>query len=226
MAESNEITPQSEMDQRKPKRGRLLTVLLAALLAAVAAISFSVGSASAQTEDTDGGADQQQSDEDVDENADENSQENSDEDTADPDDGDDSDDDCDHDGTHRGGKHWRFGTADALTEVLGIDAETLRTKLKEGSTLADIAAEQGVEVSDVVDALVTVITDRAAEHDRDVDADELTAKITAMVNGEQPERSEDPNSGQRHRGGFLGKGRWGSHTHTEGTSSTASTTAA
>ena len=183
MAESGEITLQSEMPHRKPKRGRLLAVLLAALLAAVAAISFSVGSVSAQTENTDGG-------------------------------------------THRGGKHWRFGTAEALTEVLGIDAETLRTKLKEGSTLADIAAEQGVEVSDVVDALVTAVTERAAEHDRDVDADELTAKITAMVNGERPERSEDPDGWQRHRGGFMGKDRWGSHTHSEGSSSTASTTAA
>ncbi|WP_419552193.1 hypothetical protein [Candidatus Poriferisodalis sp.] len=57
-------------------------------------------------------------------------------------------------------------------------------------------------------------------------ADELTAKITAMVNGERPDRSEDPDGWHRNRGGFMGKGRWGGHTHSEGSGSTASTTAA
>ncbi len=182
MTQSNEITEHSELPERRPRLRQLLAVLLAALLAAVAAVSFSTGSAGAQSDDTNGGTEQQQSDED-------------------------SDEDCDHDGTHRGGNHGRFGSADVLTEVLGTDAETLRTKLMEGSSLADIAAEQGVEVSDVVDALVTAVTERAAEHDREVDADELTARITAMVNGERPDHSDHDGKrglrGRWHRSGAM-----------------------
>ncbi len=106
-----------------------------------------------------------------------------------------------------------------LTEVLDIEAETLRTKLQEGSSLADIAAEQEVEVSDVVDALVTAISKRAAEHDREIDTDELSTKITAFVNGERPERpeGEDERRGRRglHRGGIDGLWRWGGHTHAD-----------
>ncbi len=178
MTQSNEITEHSELPERRPRLRQLLAVLLAALLAAVVAVSFSTGSAGAQSDDTNGGTEQQQSDE-----------------------------DCDHDGTHRGGNHGRFGSADVLTEVLGTDAETLRTKLMEGSSLADIAAEQGVEVSDMVDALVTAVTERAAEHDREVDADELTAKITAMVNGERPDHSDHDGKrglrGRWHRSGAM-----------------------
>ncbi|WP_419922397.1 hypothetical protein [Candidatus Poriferisodalis sp.] len=143
--------------------------------------------------------------------------------TSEPDGEDDSDDDsdstCDRDGTHRGGKFGRFGSSDVLTEVLDIEAETLRTKLQEGSSLADIAAEQEVEVSDVVDALVTAISKRAAEHDREIDTDELSTKITAFVNGERPERpeGEDERRGRRglHRGGIDGLWRWGGHTHAD-----------
>ncbi|WP_420446590.1 hypothetical protein [Candidatus Poriferisodalis sp.] len=204
MAESNEITPKSELGHRRPERGRLLAVLLAALLAAVVAISFTASSASAQTENTDGGTDEQQAD---DGSNDDGSGE------------DDSDSTCDHDGSHHGGKHWRLGMSDTLTEVLGIDTETLRTKLQEGSSLADIAAEQEVEVSDVVDALVTAISERAAERDREIDADELTTRITAFVNGERPERpkGEDGRRGRRglHRGGIDGLGRWGGHAHSD-----------
>ena len=194
--------------RRKRRRSQTASVLIAALLAAALALSFSTGSASAQSNTSNEGTDEPQAD---DGSNDDGSGEN--------DSDDDSDSTCDRDGTHRGGKFGRFGSSDVLTEVLGIEAETLRTKLQEGSSLADIAAEQEVEVSDVVDALVTAISERAAEHDREIDTDELTTKITAFVNGERPERpeGEDGRRGRRglHRGGIDGLWRWGGHTHAD-----------
>jgi len=187
MTDSGEINDPNETRRDRPVRNRWLAILVTALLAATAAVAFSAGSASAQTQNDDGGSNQQQAD-----------------DTT-ADDTDDADGACDKDGTHRGAKLGRFAMSDTLTELLGIDAETLRGQLKDGSTLADIAASQGVEVSDVVDALVTAISEKAAERDREIDTDELTTKITAFVNGERPERpeGEERRHGRRgpHRGG-------------------------
>ena len=194
MNQPGQINEPFQTSRRKPARGRLMTLLVAVRVAATAMVAFGAGNASAQTTDDNGDANQQQIDDSTD----------------------DSDSTCDYDGSHRGGKHWRLGMSDTLTDVLGIDAETLRNQLQDGSTLADIAAEQDVEVSAVVDALVAAISERAAEHDREIDADELTAKITALVNGERPERpdGEDGRRGRGgpHRGGIDGPARWGRHT--------------
>ncbi len=208
MIEHGEIDEPSQTWRRKPARGRVMALLVAVLMAATAIVAFSAGSASAQTADDNGDASQQQAD-----------------DGADDSDGDGT---CDRDGSHRGGKPWRLGASDTLTEVLGIDAETLRDKLKAGSTLADIAAEQGVEASDVVDALITAITERAAENDREIDTDALTTKITAFVNGEKPERPEGDGERRGRHGGrhFGGKIGWGGHAHTGTAGTSASTTAA
>ena len=187
MTDSGEINDPNETRRDRPVRNRWLALLVTALLAATAAVAFGAGSASAQTQNDDGDSNQQQAD-----------------DTT-ADDTDDADGTCDKDGTHRGAKLGRFAMSDTLTELLGIDAETLREQLKEGSTLAEIAASQSVEVSDVVDALVTAISEKAAEHDREIDTAELTTKITAFVNGERPERpeGEERRHGRRgpHRGG-------------------------
>lgn len=189
MTESDEPT---EAPRRKAGRSRLLALLAALLLAATAVLAFSAGSASAQTQNDNGNADQQQAD----------------------DDADDPGGTCDRHGTRRGGGHWRAGASDTLTGVLGIDAEALRAKLKDGSTLADIAAEQGVAVSDVVDALVTAVTDRAAEHDREIDVDAVTERITAWVNGEKPEQAEGwSGEGRRHGGTRFGGKGFGGHGH-------------
>ncbi len=182
MTDSGEINELNETRRDRPLRNRWLALLVTALLAATAAVAFSAGSASAQTQNDDGDSNQQQAD-DI---------------TAD--DTDDADGACDKDGTHRGAKLGRFAMSDTLTELLGIDAETLREQMKDGSTLADIAASQGVEVSDVVGALVTAISEKAAAHDREIDTGELTTKITAFVNGERPERLDDADGRQGRRG--------------------------
>jgi len=186
MTDIGEFDESMRTPRRKATRGRLIALLMALLLAATAMMAFSAGSASAQTQNDNGDSNQQQAD----------------------DDADDSGGTCDRHGTRRGGGHWRVGASDTLTGVLGIDAEALRAKLKDGSTLADIAAEQGVAVSDVVDALVTAVTDRAAEHDREIDVYAVTERITAWVNGEKPEQAEDWSGAGRRHGGtrFGGKG--------------------
>jgi ribosome-interacting GTPase 1 len=90
----------------------------------------------------------------------------------------------------------RFGTFDlsVAAEALGMTEDELRTALEEdGTSIADVAADQGVEVQKVVDALVAdanaridkAVTDGDLEADR---AEELKSgladRITEMVNGE------------------------------------------
>ncbi|MDE0322232.1 MAG: hypothetical protein OXI97_20375 [Acidimicrobiaceae bacterium] len=192
MTDIGEFDESMRTPRRKATRGRLIALLMALLLAATAMMAFSAGSASAQTQNDNGDSNQQQAD----------------------DDADDSGGTCDRHGTRRGGGHWRVGASDTLTGVLGIDAEALRAKLKDGSTLADIAAEQGVAVSEVVDALVTAVTDRAAEHDREIDVYAVTERITAWVNGEKPEQAEDwSGEGRRHGGTRFGGKGFGGHGH-------------
>ncbi len=198
MTESGETDEPTDAPRRKSGRSRALALLAALLLAATAVVAFGAGSASAQTQNDNGNADQQQAD-----------------DGANDDGSDDSDGTCDKNGARRGGKLGRFGMGDTLTELLDTDAETLREQLKSGSTLADIAAAQGVDLSEVIDAVVTAITDKATEHDREVDVDAVTERVTAFVNGERPERPNDDEDrrGRRglHRGGFDGVRHLGRH---------------
>lgn len=103
-------------------------------------------------------------------------------------------------GGHRGGPGM-FGrgvASEALTDLLGIDAEELRTQLHDGATLAEIATQQGVAVQDVIDELVAEVEERvdnAVEDGRidQAEADEklaeAEAKITDMVNNGRPERN-------------------------------------
>jgi len=105
----------------------------------------------------------------------------------------------DHRGGHGGGEFGRFfgEASDALTELFGIDAATLRDELSSGSTLADVAAAHGVDTQTVIDTLVTAATaevDQAVADGRiDADkADEIKAtleeRVTDRVNGVRPER--------------------------------------
>jgi uncharacterized protein DUF2680 len=52
---------------------------------------------------------------------------------------------------------------EAAAKVLGMSVEDLRTALRDGSTLAELAKKQGKDVDDLVSALVTVAKDRVAE---------------------------------------------------------------
>jgi polyhydroxyalkanoate synthesis regulator phasin len=80
-----------------------------------------------------------------------------------------------------------------LAETLSLTVEGLRDALREGSSLADLASEQGIAVDTIVDQLVAQAQERldAAVADGRLTADEaaerlenIEAKITEMVNGE------------------------------------------
>lgn len=97
------------------------------------------------------------------------------------------------------GRHGRLGgpgrDGEVVAGLLGIDTETLRDELMAGSSIADIAEANGVDVQTVIDALVDEAAghlDLAVEDGRlteDEAADklaEVTERITARVNGEGP----------------------------------------
>lgn len=72
---------------------------------------------------------------------------------------------------------------DVAAEALGVTAAELRTALEvEGTTLADVAADQGVETSVLVDALVAAGTERisAAVTDGRLTQAEADAEIAAL----------------------------------------------
>jgi len=86
----------------------------------------------------------------------------------------------------------KFARSEVLTELLGVGADELREELRAGSTLAEIAAANGVETSAVIAALVTQAEERintAVEAER-ITAEEVAEKlakietrITDKING-------------------------------------------
>ena len=106
-------------------------------------------------------------------------------------------------GAHRGpGPHVGGGPSDDLqvaADYLGTTAASLMTQLRGGKTLADVAgATSGKSASGVIAALVA---HEKTEHPQ-ATTDELTARVTAFVNGTRPDRSQP---GMPHRG-FFGHG--------------------
>lgn len=99
-------------------------------------------------------------------------------------------------GPGRGG--FRFGIArnlDIAAEAMGITAEELRTALREGNSLADVARDNGVEPEAVVNALAAHLKDhldaavaagRLTQEQADGKLSGATDRIRAMVNGELP----------------------------------------
>jgi hypothetical protein len=97
---------------------------------------------------------------------------------------------------------------DAAAEAIGIDVDDLRTALRDGQTIAEVAAANGVDAQTVIDAMLADLGEKLAEQ---VAAGDLTqeeaderlagaeAKITAHVNGEAPARPEGgrPPRGER-----------------------------
>lgn len=105
-----------------------------------------------------------------------------------------------HGGPHDGprGEGLRRGL-DAAAGALGISAEELRTALRDGSTIAQVAEQRGVEVQAVIDAVVAEVEAHldeevaSGEHTQ-AEADEMlqraTERITDLVNNGRPGRGE------------------------------------
>jgi len=102
-------------------------------------------------------------------------------------------------GQGEGGGSGMFGrgvASEALTDLLGLDAQELRQQLRDGATLSEIAIAQGVDPQAVIDELVAESTERvdnAVENGRidQAEADQkladAEAKITDMVNNGRPD---------------------------------------
>jgi polyhydroxyalkanoate synthesis regulator phasin len=111
----------------------------------------------------------------------------------------------------RGGhRHGRRGMhLDLIAETIGIDADDLRTALEDGQTIGEVAADNGVDASAVVDALVAEMETKLDEAVTDGRLTEEQAaerlagaadRAQALVDGELPP------GGPR---GFGGPGRFG-----------------
>ncbi len=97
---------------------------------------------------------------------------------------------------------------DAVAEALGLEANALKEQLKEGATLADIAAENDISTDDVVSAMVAhaeaqiadaVADGKLTQEEADEKLAELEAKITeGVANGfERAERRKGKMSDRR-----------------------------
>ncbi len=108
--------------------------------------------------------------------------------------------------------HRGFGGLDSLTDVLGLTEDEVRTALQEGSTLAEIASQQGVEVDAVVDALVAeaeshmaeaVAEERITQAEADEKLADVEERITEWVNSVfEGREGRTGNHGLRGFGGF------------------------
>jgi hypothetical protein len=101
-------------------------------------------------------------------------------------------------GGPRGRRHLHPGfDGEVIAGLLGVDADTLRTELRSGKTVAEIATEQGVDPQTVIDALVaeaeshldlSVENGRLTQDEADARLAEITDRITERVNNGRPER--------------------------------------
>jgi polyhydroxyalkanoate synthesis regulator phasin len=97
-----------------------------------------------------------------------------------------------------GGHHRHPGfDGEVLAGLLGIDVETLRSELRSGDAIAEIAAEQGVDVQTAIDSLVaeanehldlSVENGRLTQEEADAKLADVTERITDFVNNGRPDR--------------------------------------
>jgi hypothetical protein len=102
-------------------------------------------------------------------------------------------------GPCRGGHRGRL--LEPAAEAIGIEVDALREALQNDQTIAQVAQANNVDPQAVVDALVADVSARIDQKVADGDltqaeADEkkaaLPERMTALVNGEKPERPEGP----------------------------------
>ena len=97
-------------------------------------------------------------------------------------------------GGRRGGPGF---DGEVVAGLLGIDVETLRSEVRDGKTIAEIAAEQGVDPQTVIDSLVaeakshldlSVENGRLTQEEADAKLADVTERITGLVNNGFPRR--------------------------------------
>lgn len=101
----------------------------------------------------------------------------------------------------RGHRPGHFGGG-AAAEALGMTAEELRTALRDGQSIADVAEAQGVDLDDVIAAIVAEASERldtAVENGRltEEEAAEREAELTEKVTEFVERTPEDRPAGER-----------------------------
>jgi hypothetical protein len=96
------------------------------------------------------------------------------------------------------GRHHRGGPGfdgEVLATLLDVDVDTLRSELRAGDTVAEIAADQGVDVQTVIDSLaaeaeshldLAVENGRLTQEEADAKLADMTERITDFVNNGFP----------------------------------------
>jgi uncharacterized protein YidB (DUF937 family) len=106
----------------------------------------------------------------------------------------------DHQGPGRGFGFEVFDLG-AAAKVLGISEDDLKSRLAKGDTLAEIAKDEGVDVSKVIDALVAAGKEQIDQAAADAKS-HLEERITDLVNNGFPDKGEHPGPGGPGMGHF------------------------
>ncbi len=120
-------------------------------------------------------------------------------------------------GFGHGGRHFGLGgNVEAVAETLGLSVEELREARDEGATLAELAAQRGFAVDDLVAVIVAPLQERLADavaderltqEEADRKLAEATARIAEFVeSGERPEGFGRPGHRRGPGRGFGGAG--------------------
>ncbi len=113
--------------------------------------------------------------------------------------------------THVGRRGPRAGGPEAMAEALGMDPSELRDAVRGGQTIAEVAESRGVDIDAVISDLVDQAEARVAELDNPqaaerFDAEKLTERLTALVNGEIRPGPRGPHGPRGPRAGVDGAG--------------------
>jgi cytoskeletal protein RodZ len=103
---------------------------------------------------------------------------------------------ADHGGRGPGGRHGHGAfDGEVVADLLGITPEALRDALRDGSSIAELAEANGVEIQTVIDALVAearehvelaVTNGRLTQAEADEKLADITERITEMVDRSRP----------------------------------------
>jgi len=117
----------------------------------------------------------------------------------------------------RDGEHGKGGPggpkAEVLAQALGMTTDELHTALESGKTIAQVAADQGVDVQVVIDALTAGMTNHINEEvangeltqeEADAKLADLSTHIADMVNNPRPAEGPGGPGGERGPGGEHG----------------------
>ncbi len=109
---------------------------------------------------------------------------------------------------------------ETVMTVFDLTEDELKAAREAGTTLAELAEQQGVELADLIDALVADAEEHISEHVAEGDltqdeADERLAeieqRITDRVNGVEPAEGDRPEPGDRPDRGGRGERGPGGH---------------